>query len=121
MNVSVDSVLQAALKGLGLRQQVTANNVANADTPGYKARTVNFEQELRWAMAHAPNSRSLQEEVTPKVTLTSNRVGRMDGNSVDMDQELLLMTETAMRYSAVARAISSRLALYNAVVTDGRG
>jgi flagellar basal-body rod protein FlgB len=121
VSVPIESILQAALRGLSLRQRVTADNIANADTPGYKARIVSFEQELRSAMRQATDGDALLNAATPEIYETTNRTGRADGNSVDLDQELLTMTETSLRYNAVAQAVASRLALYRAILTDGRG
>lgn len=121
MSTTVDGVLQAALNGLNLRQQVTANNIANADTPGFKAQTVQFEDQLQWAMSTASNNATLQTEAAPEINVAPGQVGKMDNNSVDMDQQLLTMTDTSMRYNAVTRILSDRIALYRSVITDGKG
>ena len=48
---AVGSALRSALDGLAYRQRVSANNVANVDTPGFTASTVDFEDSLRGALA----------------------------------------------------------------------
>lgn len=121
MSVPIESVLQAALRGLSLRQRVIADNIANADTPGYKARVVSFEQQLRSAMRQAGGGEELLRQASPRIYDTLNRTGHADGNSVDLDQELLAMTETSLRYNAISQAVVSRLALYRSILTDGRG
>ncbi|OGO39885.1 MAG: flagellar basal-body rod protein FlgB, partial [Chloroflexi bacterium RBG_16_57_9] len=45
-NDNTNQVLHTALDGLARRQQVTANNIANAETPGFKASIVTFESQL---------------------------------------------------------------------------
>ncbi len=120
MNGPVENVLQAALHGLNLRQQVTANNIANADTPGFKAQTVRFEDKLSAALSQAGDARQLLDEAAPEVDTVAGRVGKADKNSVDMDQQLLTMTDTNLRYNAVAQAMSERIALYRSVITDGK-
>ncbi len=121
MSYSVTSILQAALRGLNVRQTWVADNIANADTPGYKARRVRFEDQLRRAIREASDDTSLLSRARAVVETDSTRSGTMDGNSVDLDQELLAMTDTTMRYNAVAQALSERIALYRSVITDGRG
>jgi flagellar basal-body rod protein FlgB len=120
MSSSVDRVLQVALRDLNVRQQVTADNIANADTPGFKMRTVQFEDQLAWAMQVAPNDATLEGLAQPTIVEDPGRIGKMDQNSVDMDHELLTMTDTTLRYNIVAQVLSERLALYRSVLNDGR-
>lgn len=120
MSNSVETVLQAALHGLNLRQRVTADNIANADTPGFQAQTVRFEDKLSAAMGQATDGATLLRESAPEIDAVAGRVGKMDRNSVDMDQELLTMTDTNLRYNAVAQAMSQRIALYRSIITDGQ-
>ena len=120
MESIAESALHLALRGLNLRQRVIANNVANADTPRFKAGEVRFEEELRQALRRAPDGAALREQVIPRIVVPENRVSQMDENSVDMDRQLLALTETSMRYNAVSRALGERLALYRSVLSDGR-
>ena len=121
MKSLTEAVLHVALRGLSLRQQIIADNVANAETPGFKAREVRFEEQLRRALGRSVAANALTERVKPAIASPADRVGRMDQNSVDVDQQLLAMTETGMRYQAVARALAERLALYRTILNDGRG
>lgn len=121
MSESVEQVLHAALRGLTIRQQTTANNIANADTPGFHARVVRFEDRLQQALGEAGSGTTFDQMASPTVVDSPGQVARADGNTVDMDQELLTMTDTTMRYNAVARQLSARLALYESVISDGRG
>ncbi len=122
MTGAVETVLQSALRGLSLRQQVTADNIANADTPGFRARQVRFEDKLDAALGRSGSTfASLDSATGPTVEVAEGQTAKLDGNTVDMDQQLLAMTDTTMRYNSVARALSQRLALYNTVITDGRG
>ena len=117
----VDEALQIALRGLSLRQRVIANNVANVDTPGFKASEVHFETQLRRALASRQQSPAAAlAEVSPTVEQLTGTTIRADGNNVDIERELLLLTETSLRYGAVARTLSGRLALLQTILTDGR-
>ncbi|MCC7088066.1 MAG: flagellar basal body rod protein FlgB [Chloroflexi bacterium] len=108
------------LRGLSRRQGAISNNIANIDTPGYARQDVNFETELQRqfgagssAMAatdprHFTAGSNLRGQVgiDPQQLLTSSR---LDGNSVDIDQEMVLLAETQMRYQAASRALSTKL------------
>lgn len=121
MSNSVESILHVALRGLNLRQQVTADNIANADTPGFQARVVRFEDRLQRAIQGGGGDMTTDQSVALRVENAPWGRGKADGNTVDLEQELLGMTDTSMRYNAVTRALSDRLALYRSVLTDGTG
>lgn len=133
--VDPTSILVRALDALALRQQVTASNIANVDTPGYRASEVRFESILRRVLATTPGELSLVRTdprhlvaggidvtaVEPQVVERSGTRYRNDGNNVDIDREMGLLAETSLRYSAVSEALARRLALLRLVASDGRG
>ena len=122
-----DSALQAAglaLDGLALRQQIIGHNLANVDTPGYQAQQVNFETTLQRALeedapqtlklattnaAHLP----LEDDSTEfaRIALRQGGSTRADGNNVDIDVEMVQMTETNVRYQALTQLASKKLLL----------
>lgn len=117
----VDAALQVALRGLSARQRVIADNVANVDTPGFKASEVRFEAELRRALASRVQPAAVKlVEISPTVVPLTGTTVRADGNNVDIERELLLLTETSLRYGAVARTLGERLGLLQTILTDGR-
>ena len=112
---------KAALNGLSLRQQAISRNIANIDTPGYQAQTVNFQETL---------SRLVDRDVLLPLDLTdeahlttaegnllmstSLRPGgtlRADENNVDIDVEMADMSEAGIQYQAVSQAVSKKLLL----------
>jgi len=110
----------AWLAGLGRRQGAIANNIANIDTPGYVRQDVTFETELQRAFGrqagqlattdprHLPTTPARRDSLglDPQQLLTSSRY---DGNTVDIDQEMVLLAETQMRYQAAAQVLSRKL------------
>lgn len=129
------AVLQRALTALSLRQQVTSNNLANLNTPGFKASEVLFEAELRRALkadreqieplrvthpAHFRAAPSSALEVQPVVRTRADTTLRADGNNVDLEKEMASLTETALLYQASTQILARKLALFRAIVTEGR-
>lgn len=110
----------AWLHGLTRRQEAISNNIANIDTPGYQRQEAAFETELGRALANSPSTllatdpRHYSAGSAPSgglglqgaQQLTSQR---RDGNNVDIDQEMVDLAETQMRYQAAASAISTHL------------
>lgn len=128
--------LEIALKGLSLRQQVIANNLANIDTPGFKASDATFETELKRAlgrdkgggMAFAqthPAHLSVPESdtvsaVAPRVVLQNTQALRNDGNNVDIDREMLRLVETNINYNAMVQLIAKKFSLLRTIITEGK-
>ena len=105
---------QNALNLHAYRQQLIASNIANADTPGYKARDVDFAAALKTAEAAHGHARSPTRgsEGVPLGTdvLFRSAVQRsVDGNTVDLDVERAQFAENAVRYEAQLMFINSRI------------
>ena len=119
-----DRFLRAALSGLAARQRVISNNVANADTPNFKASVVNFEDALRNAIAGraglgADSQAALNASVSQPSVVTNTQV-RGDGNNVDIDREMVQLAETTLTFGALTQIMATRLAMMRSVITDGR-
>jgi flagellar basal-body rod protein FlgB len=113
------------------RQQVLASNIANADTPNYKARDIDFNKALQTALSNsggAGGSSTSAASGMTKTTFThlsgnaspdsidgvpllySNPAqGSIDGNTVDMDMQRNTFTDNAMRYEASLTFLSSKI------------
>ncbi|HPC39186.1 MAG TPA: flagellar basal body rod protein FlgB, partial [Exilispira sp.] len=111
------TLLKKGIEVNNKRYQVIANNIANADTPGFKRSNVNFEAQLKRAF-EMENDQSLQANVTnekhipfkipinwkdinPKIVLDYATSMRNDGNNVDIDRETTELSKTTMVYSAI--------------------
>jgi flagellar basal-body rod protein FlgB len=126
--------LSFALDGLSLRQRATAHNIANVDTPGYKAQHVSFESQLKHVLdgdAHEPGAAlhtTAPNHLGGRLGVASPLVGitqrsndlRNDGNNVDIDLEMTTLAETTQRYQALAQLAGSKLALLKSMVRDAR-
>lgn len=96
----VSSLLHAAISGVSLRQNVIADNIANLDTPGYRATSVDFESALRRAIGDGELG---PLQVTR--TATDTPVGA-NGNNVDLRKEVLAATQSQYQYQVLTRAIN---------------
>jgi flagellar basal-body rod protein FlgB len=124
MATELDNHLQfhaQALNLRALRQQLLASNIANADTPGYKARDIDFGKSLQDALAGrvqpAELARTAAGHIAPgEQGLASGAVQyrtvmqpSLDGNTVDMDVERAQFAENAIHYEANLMFINSQL------------
>jgi len=100
---------EQALKFRALRNQVLSSNIANADTPNYKARDINFGEALKSAQSESISMTRTSElhkkawSQTTNGTQTLYRVphqSTLDGNTVETDVEQAEFAENALRYRA---------------------
>jgi len=115
------SLHQAALNLRAQRQQLLASNIANADTPNYKARDIDFNTALQAAMQQRANpapalsgadprhqqSSALSLILEPPLQYRTTVQGAVDGNTVDMDTERNQFADNALRYEAMLTLTSS--------------
>lgn len=123
----LDAALQFGTEALNLRaqrQEILASNIANADTPGYQARDIDFASELNRALEKGRAQGSgLQLAVTsarhiPAQTATPPSMDllyripdqpSMDGNTVDMDRERTQFADNSLKYQTDLTLISSQI------------
>lgn len=119
---SVSAVLGYALDGLSLRQNTIADNLANIDTPGFRATAVDFESVLRSAIGGATAGDASTEGAmarrlggTAPMELDANTPVGENGNNVDLRKETLAAMQSQFMYQMVARAVTDRFALVKTV------
>lgn len=95
-------------KALELRSQrmgVLASNIANAGTPGYKARDIDFTAAIRAADAGADTDGAARAASLYRVPVMPS----LDGNTVELQNEQLAFSENAVGYSTTLEFIRSRV------------
>jgi len=107
----ITSVLHSALDGLALRQRVIADNIANVDTPGFRATSVDFETSLQAAIA---DGSIVNGGVSAQTLPTDTPVGE-NGNNVDLRKETLGAMQSQFQYQMVTRAVSDHFELIKVV------
>lgn len=124
--------LQRSLDVQSLRSELVAANLANVDTPGYKARDVDFTKVL--ATEEKRLGGSLSMETSDPRHLSGNDGGsipievqeddesnmRVDGNTVDQDKELQKLAEIQLLYEASVTAITRKFTLISDVINNAK-
>jgi flagellar basal-body rod protein FlgB len=115
-----DSYLRAAMSGLAARQRAIANNVANIDTPGFKATEVRFEDALKNAISRGKSGGATDQASLDASVRRSNIVDatstRGDGNNVDIDREMEMLSEANLNYSALTQVMQTRIGILRNVI-----
>ena len=102
--------LEQALSGAALRQRAIANNIANANTAGFKRSDVDFHSALAEALG-APDAQSSLKGLSFKTETDSSSAMRADGNNVDIDQEMANLSQTSLEYQSLVTVARARLAM----------
>ena len=114
-------VQESALKLRSARQEILASNIANADTPEYKARDFDFGSAFKAALDKSggasmvrSDNRHLQPQGSPdlfgaQVKYRGESQSSIDGNTVNMDQEMMAFTDNALRYQASLTFMQKRI------------
>jgi flagellar basal-body rod protein FlgB len=122
-----DPMIRGLQGVLDLRMQqhaLTASNLANAETPGFRAKAIDFGEVLGETMTRAvaasPEAGLLDGTEPPPIEELEPPAWSADGNSVQPERETVRLAENALMYDAVARGLSSKLALMRFAASDGR-
>ncbi|HSU80165.1 MAG TPA: flagellar basal body rod protein FlgB [Candidatus Angelobacter sp.] len=115
--------LEQALNRSSLTQKVIAQNIANVDTPNYKAQEVTFNQALTNALSAKktdPRDFSFSTGDQGRIVTDNSTTLQNNGNNVDIDKEMVNMAKNQLNYQAYTEAISRKLNQYN-IVLGGSG
>jgi flagellar basal-body rod protein FlgB len=97
---------------LGARQKLVVSNVANAATPGFKTRDIDFQSEYANAVAGSPRPAEVKE-------VPGMKSGN-DGNNVSLDREARLLSEIATRFNIAGQFWKAQYRATRAAIEEGR-
>lgn len=129
-NSITTAILQKALDGAWQRQRAISNNIANHETPGYKAIKVNFEDSLAKEVEKlgkgVPSKEKIAEAIEAvgdsDIDVYSNysTSERADGNNVDMDLENIEMAKTQIQYQYLTRSMTDMFSRLRYAISEGK-
>lgn len=123
------NLLQSALDAASLRQQVISNNLANSETPGYKAKQVVFEDVLKQHLTNQTNSAGNQNGSSQmasgnpadipaaQVVQDTQSVMQNNGNNVDVDQQMTQMGNNSLWYYTLTQQLNSEFQQLSIAIT----
>ncbi|WP_458699794.1 flagellar basal body rod protein FlgB [Sulfurospirillum sp. 1307] len=127
-------LMEAALSARALRQDLIAGNIANIDTPFYKARDVDFEsalkekaremyakddvKKLEMATTNEHHLKAYEDNDTHKATLflRDGHMARNDGNTVDLDVETTELSKNSVMFNALTAALKKNSTIFKSVL-----
>lgn len=128
MNEKLLAIRQTPLAGLDrigrhldyhhTRQGVIASNVANLDTPGYRAQDVTFNERLDIAFER-DNVRSMTMSHEMERVTADDEVPDQDGNTVSLEGQVAKMNANLVRYRSLSEVLNRRVGMLRYASTDG--
>jgi len=96
---------------LSARQKLVSSNIANADTPGYKTKDIDFQSEL---------AKQMGDTQSPNAIEVSGLKTKNDGNNVDIDRESRLLAENDLRFSVASSMARSEIQSIKSAIEDSK-
>lgn len=121
------SLIKKSLDASVDRAQVIANNIANVNTKGYKRHYVTFEESLEESKKKLDLDTTNNNHITHgqkygeiDVKRDESTSMRMDGNNVDIDNEMTNLAANTLKYNALITELNSRLSLKRYIINGGK-
>ncbi|WP_252313815.1 flagellar basal body rod protein FlgB [Sinobaca sp. H24] len=120
--------LERGLSGAANEQKAISQNIANADTPGYKERRASFKQSLEQAsaeqglQAHKTNNKHINFSNGDKDSYINEKTQEMyhaNGNGVDIDKEMSELAKNQLYFNAVTDRLSGKFGSLKTAVRGG--
>lgn len=125
-NISDSSILllKKGLDAAWLKQKVISSNIANAETPGYKSKIVEFDELFSNIIKSAKSPQDLLktlENAEPDIVENNATSVKENGNNVVLDTENIEMARAQLQYQYMVRALSSQISRIKYVINEGKG
>lgn len=124
-------LIKKSLDASSERSRVIAHNIANVNTPGYKASHVVFEEKLNSVLSnesislktthknHIGNDNTIST-ITPKTVKDNSTTMRTDGNNVDIDKEMSDMAANSILYNTLISQANSRISMTRYIISNNK-
>jgi len=125
-------LLQRGLSASWTRNAVIRNNIANVETPNFKASDVEFETLMAQAIEgsrfvgtkthprHIDIGAAELDSVRPRIVERKNLSMRMDGNNVDIEDENVKLAQNSLYYNTLLEKLNSEIRRLRMAITEGK-
>jgi flagellar basal-body rod protein FlgB len=107
----ISSRLERYMDLLSARQKLVASNIANADTPGYHTKDIDFQFEFM---------SQIGDGEPPNIVEAPGLPAKNDGNNVNMDRESRLLAENAIRFNLASTILKSQTRMVRSAIEEGK-
>ena len=120
-NAPLFPAVEDLLSWTSKRQQALAANIANMDTPGYRAKDYSFEQQLATIDLASTSGKHITplEDTTPARLYEVDTKVKRNGNSVDLEREMKEITKNALQYITLVQYLNQKIKTLRAAISEG--
>ena len=111
--MEVANLLERALNIRAQYHKILSGNIANVETPNYKEKDIDFQAEIQRGMGNA-NNIEIRESTDGDV------IGSIDGNTVNMENQIVKMTENHMIFTSLVQVMSKKFSMMRYIINEGR-
>jgi flagellar basal-body rod protein FlgB len=111
--MEVTNLLEKALNIRAQYHKVLTGNIANVETPNFKEKDIDFQAEMQRTIG-TPNNVEIREGTNGDV------IGSIDGNTVNMENQIVKMTENHMLFTSLVQVLSKKFSMMRYVINEGR-
>ena len=111
------TALQAGMDAMWMKQQIHQNNIANYETPNYKANTIDFQELMQQQMDLQTGKKTTKFDYVATVSEDNETFMRLDGSNVDLEKEQLEMWRAYAQYSYLEYEINKNFEQYTTVLS----
>lgn len=111
--MEVTNLLERALNIRAQYHKVLSGNIANVETPNYKEKDIDFQSEIQRNVGS-------QNNVDIRESSDGDVIGSIDGNTVNMENQIVKMTENHMLFTSLIQVISKKFSMMRYVINEGR-
>jgi flagellar basal-body rod protein FlgB len=118
------NILHRIINATNKRQRVIASNLANVDTPGYKAKDIKFgnllDKEMKLMTTDPKHLGGGENSEVEGELIVQDDLSWGDRNNVELNVEVAKMTENSLIHNAALRILNSKIKMYKAAIKGGR-
>jgi flagellar basal-body rod protein FlgB len=111
--MEVTNLLERALNIRAQYHKVLSGNIANVETPNYKEKDIDFQSEIQRNIGS-------QNNIDIRESNDGDVIGSIDGNTVNMENQIVKMTENHMLFTSLVQVISKKFSMMRYVINEGR-
>ncbi len=112
--MDVLNLVEKALNVRSFYHRILSGNIANVETPNYKEKDIDFYSEIRKQMEGTSS-------IEVKEKTENDGMNSIDGNTVDIEKQMVKMTENSIVFSSLVQVINKKFSMLKYAITEGKG
>jgi flagellar basal-body rod protein FlgB len=111
--MDVVNLIEKALNVRSQYHRILSGNIANVETPNYKEKDIDFQTEIQKQMAGTST-------IEVKEKTEDDGMNSIDGNTVNIEKQMVKMTENSMVYNSLVQLITKKFSMMRYMINEGK-